>query len=68
MLVETDACESCGRLKGQRHKATDPCPNMEQLEEWVFDGIAEATDGCRVELDGICEHGHSSWLIVLGFI
>jgi hypothetical protein len=68
MLVETDTCESCGRMRGERHKATTPRPNIEQLQEWVEDAIAEATDGCRIEPDGYCEHGHASWLIVLGFI
>ena len=26
------------------------------------------TDGCRVEPDGICPHGHKSWLLELGYI
>ena len=43
-------------------------PNMEELEKMMNDGIADATDGCRVEPDGECEHGHSSWLVYLGFI
>ncbi len=43
-----------------------PCPS--KLEHWVNDGVAEATDGCAVEPDGTCEHGKSSWLLVLGFI
>jgi hypothetical protein len=67
-LVVVDVCESCGRSKGEKHKATEPRPTMEQLEEWICDGVAEATDGCRVEPDGTCEHGHSSWLMVLGFV
>ena len=47
---------------------TDPEPTVEQLNEWIYDGICDATDGCRVEPDGICEHGHPSWLIHLGLI
>jgi hypothetical protein len=43
-------------------------PTMKELEEWVSDGVAEATDGCLVEPDGVCEHGHPSWLIRLGLI
>lgn len=64
------ACESCGRNigGGEKHKATEPRPDLDQLEEWSNDGVAEATDGCRVEPDGRCEHGHASWLLVLGFI
>jgi hypothetical protein len=68
MLVQDAVCESCGRSKGEKHIAVTSRPDMETLEEWVSDGIAEATDGCRVEPDGVCEHGHSSWLRVLGFI
>ena len=43
-------------------------PSIKTLERWTFDGIAKATDGCKVEPDGTCPHGKSSWLIVLGFI
>ena len=43
-------------------------PTIEQLEEWLDDGGCEATDGCWVELDGECEHGCKSWLIVLGML
>lgn len=43
-------------------------PSIEQLEEWMMDGVAEATDGCRVEPDGVCEHGCESWLLKLGCI
>jgi hypothetical protein len=28
----------------------------------------EALDGCPVEPDGICPHGHPSWLRYLGLI
>jgi hypothetical protein len=47
---------------------TDPEPDYEALEYMVFDGVAEATDGCTTEPDGSCEHGHPSWLVYLGFI
>jgi hypothetical protein len=44
-------------------------PDLETLEEWEFeDGGCEATDGCWVEPDGVCEHGHPSWLLRLGYI
>ena len=43
-------------------------PDLETIEEWLSDGGAEATDGCGVEPDGICEHGCNSWLLVLGYI
>lgn len=46
----------------------DP-PDMETLQEWFDeDGGCEATDGCWVEGDGTCPHGHPSWLLELGLI
>jgi hypothetical protein len=60
-------CESCGSMDG-KHKATTPQPDIDDLERWMFDGIALATDGCTVEPDGICPHRHKSWLLVLGLI
>lgn len=47
---------------------TTPEPEMDELEEMVFDSLAEATDGCTVEPDGVCPHGHPSWLLRLGLI
>ena len=49
-------------------RPTEPEPTMEELEYWSFDGVCEATDGCRVEPDGVCEHGHESWLMHYGLI
>ena len=43
-------------------------PSPDTLGDWVYDGVAEATDGCRVELDGVCPHGCPSWLLLLGYI
>ena len=50
-------------------KPTTPAPDLEQIEEWMFeDGGCEATDSCWVEPDGICPHGHPSWLLRLGLV
>lgn len=49
-------------------RPTEPEPDMEALQEMVFDSICEATDGRAVEPDGWCEHGHPSWLIKIGVI
>jgi hypothetical protein len=49
-------------------KPTEPEPDLEQIEKWVYDSVVEATDGCEVEPDGICPHGYPSWLIYLGYI
>jgi len=29
-------------------------PTLEQLEDFMFGGYCDATDGCMVEPDGIC--------------
>jgi len=49
-------------------KPTTERPDLETLEEWHSDGGCEATDGCWVEPDGVCEHGHPSWLLRFGMI
>jgi hypothetical protein len=49
---------------GQRQEP----PDLETLMEWEAEGGCEATDGCWVEPDGHCEHGHPSWLLALGLI
>lgn len=51
-----------------RDANVNPVPSMAELEYWIFDGVAEATDGCQVEPDGTCEHSHQSWLMVLGLL
>ena len=47
---------------------TEPEPPLEQLDVWVIDSVCDATDGCTVEHDGVCPHGHVSWLIYLELI
>ena len=43
-------------------------PSLATLRRWDNDGGCEATDGCWVEPDGVCEHGCKSWLLALGII
>ena len=38
------------------------------LKEWHDECGCEATDGCWVEPDGDCEHGHPSWLKAMGWM
>lgn len=53
-----------GRKAHQRQR-----PDVETLWDWVDEyGGCEATDGCWVEVDGTCQHGHKSWLLELGLI
>jgi chromosome segregation ATPase len=43
-------------------------PSIQTMYKWMEDGVAKATDGCRVEPDGVCKHGAKSWLLELGLI
>ena len=57
------------RIRSRRFpEPTTEEPTLEELEEMLFDSIVEATDGCMVEPDGICKHGHPSWLLRLGLL
>ena len=49
-------------------KPTTKPPSLTTMERWMRDGVARATDGCRVEPDGVCQHGAPSWLLHLGYI
>lgn len=67
--VEVDECPTCHRKKGELHQATEPRPSDDELEGMVTDRIdVTATDGCRCDPDGSCEHGHVSWLRRVGII
>jgi len=43
-------------------------PDLEDLMEQDGEGGCDASDGCWVEPDGTCEHGHPSWMLRLGLI
>jgi len=44
-------------------------PSIEELKEWDWErGGCYTTDGCWVECDGECEHGHKSWMIEMYLI
>ncbi|MFZ2517119.1 MAG: hypothetical protein WA089_00305 [Anaerolineae bacterium] len=56
-----DDLEMAGVLMGD-------VPSMETLANWEDDGGCEATDGCWVEVDGVCPHGRPSWALVMGLV
>ncbi len=47
---------------------TEDEPSPEQLQAWITDSVVDATDGCQIEPDGVCEHGHPSWFLQLEII
>lgn len=46
----------------RRPEPTEPQPSDDELAKYVLDDVCPATDGCEVEPDGTCQHGHPSWL------
>lgn len=56
------------QAKGRQVDRVQKPPTLATLERWVDNGVAKATDGCRVEPDGECPHGKPSWLRILGYI
>jgi len=68
VVIDPNGCSTCKRAYGERHRACTKVPSLRTLEKWMDDGVAKATDGCRVEPDGKCPHGHNSWLMVMGLI
>jgi hypothetical protein len=55
-------------MKDKWPKPTQETPDLETIRDWVYDSVCEATDGCIVEPDGVCPHGHPSWLLKMGII
>ena len=43
-------------------------PTIKQLEKWESEGTCKTPDGCVVEPDGVCPHGHESWMLIMGLI
>lgn len=80
----SDAAETLRDLETEREKAsaatpsqpyypnwpkpTQDAPTFSELKEWDESGDSFATDGCSTEPDGVCEHGHPSWLLYLGYL
>lgn len=65
-LVNVSVCATCKALQGDRHRVTTPIPTDDIMNFWKSSGFCEATDGCPCEVDGVCIHGHHSWLVSLG--
>lgn len=61
-------CSACGATLYPIETPQNEKPTLEELMEWESEGICEATDGCVVEPDGVCPHGHQSWLLELRLI
>jgi hypothetical protein len=51
-----------------RKRMKQQIPSNKTIMEWLSNDCARATDGCKVKVDGICEHNHASWLLILGIV
>lgn len=40
-------------------------PEVDELAEWVADGVCRCPDDCLVAPDGWCDHGLASWALIL---
>lgn len=55
-------------------KPVIPVPSQNEVFEMLSDAVTdeevvfETSDGCYVEPDGICSHGHPTWLRRYGLI
>jgi hypothetical protein len=59
----------CEKRKPNRNVGkTMKKPSIYTLAKWTDEGYCKATDGCKVEPDGICTHGKKSWLLEMGII
>lgn len=45
-----------------------PEPDFVTLAGFLFEEASDTTDGCLTTIDGICRHGHPSWLLRLGVV
>lgn len=67
-LTVTQICGLCNQPLGKPNRPTTKEPSQATIERWVNNGKARATDGCWVEADGVCVHGHEAWPRYLGWI
>lgn len=58
------------RISVEEAMGFDPMDDMEAMNVLIFDSIVPACcdEGCEVEPDGYCPHGHPSVLIAMGII
>lgn len=56
-------------MREQWPEPTEEQPSIiKELAYVLLDGLCHATDGCQVESDETCPHGHPSWLMRLGIV
>lgn len=68
-VIQGDVDQTAATSESKWPEPTTDEPDQDTIFDWlIMDGNCEATDGCLIEPDGICYHGHPSWLLRLGLI
>jgi hypothetical protein len=67
-IEDADKCITQPQTWPEKDEPAQP-PAVQDLWDWLDEyGKCLATDGCWTDVDGTCEHGHPSWLVVLGLV
>lgn len=69
-MNETEGLEDLDpRSREHWPEPTEDQPSEDEVIAMLIDSApCTATDGCEVDPDGLCPHGHPSWLLVYGLI
>jgi hypothetical protein len=67
-MTRTPQIEALPGMTPLGFKPKPKTPSLKTLERWLDQGVCKTPVVCRVEPDGICEHGKRSWLLILGYI
>jgi hypothetical protein len=62
--VNADAAIANAHEWFEHHSGWAP-PDVDELAEWVADGVCRCPDACVVAPDAWCEHGLASWWLIL---
>ena len=68
IIMVSETTPRNGDEEPQSTMPDEPDDMFSWLEDAEETGMCEATDGCIVEIDGVCPHGKPSWAIVMGLV
>lgn len=66
--VKERVCPTCGQPRGEAHRIITKRPPRLSMFIHIEDNMVKATDGCFTTAAGMCEHGHSSWAVVMKMV
>ena len=65
---DADKGAAIAKLRESGHTVHDNAPSHATVARQATQGYGKTPDGCRVEADGTCSHGHQSWMRMYGMI